>query len=44
MFSDGYVQQYGAEVISDNIFSQVDGDDCIYNILKSIIYHHIAGI
>ena len=44
MFPDGFIQHYGTNVISENLFSQVDGDGYRYHTLEVIIEHPKSGI
>ena len=43
MFPDGAVQQYGANVIAENLYAQVDEDGYRYQLLDSIIDHRTDG-
>ena len=43
IFPNGSFQQYGSNVISDNVFSKFDGDGYIYHLLESIIDHFTTG-
>ncbi len=38
-FPDGEVREYGANVIAENMYSQVDPDECRYQLLDDIIDH-----
>ena len=43
MFPDGAVQQYGANVIAENLYGQVNEDGYRYQLLDSIIDHRTDG-
>ena len=41
MFPDGAVEQYAANVLADNLFSQVDGDGHPYMLFEKIVGHKV---
>lgn len=43
MFPDGSVQAYGANIIAENLYSQVDEDGHRYQLLEMIIDHLTNG-
>ena len=43
MFSDGSILKYAANIIAENIFSQVDEDGYRYQLLDHIIDHKSNG-
>jgi len=43
MFPDGSVQAYGANIIAENLYSQVDEDGHRYQLLKMIVDHRTNG-